>query len=504
MAIGFVQVNYNGATSGLTTSNPLVMPAAANFTAGNCLIALGAWGQTSGVPTVTTTGGTGSDTFTSVYSGGPDSATGSSTNYGIWVLRSVGSGRTGIQVSYPSNPTGAYGDIVCYEVSGLPSASLDKAQFATALGSVSPYVTASTGTLNATNEFCVEYSLGTSSSGAASAPWIDMGQTIPGTAGRAGYQIVSSNAAIFGSMDRGSNTNGFIYCATFRSLAASQGAAAGTGAAAATGIAILTAIGAAGGGANAANAVGSAQTLARGSSIGAGSANASSLLISIGRGAAAGTGAATAVLIAPTVRAGSASGFGVAIGVGFASFVAPPITVVPRKIATASPDVPDIRLVQNRLFPQYSVTVDWSLLSDGTLDDTQALATAVIVALGTNALAGDFDVLPDPDSNDRMGWWGDLDAATIWGGWNIGSKLWLLQRSKIVPAGPGQPSTLMLVENYIRDAIQPFVDRKICSSFNVWTTRVDTQRIDALIRLYRGPQQEIELRYQVLWNGIVI
>ena len=61
----------------------------------------------------------------------------------------------------------------------------------------------------------------------------------------------------------------------------------------------------------------------------------------------------------------------------------------------------------------------------------------------------------------------------------------------------------MLVENYIREAIQPFVDRKICSGFDVWATRVGKQRIDALIRIYRGPQREIELRYQVLWDEMV-
>jgi phage gp46-like protein len=165
-------------------------------------------------------------------------------------------------------------------------------------------------------------------------------------------------------------------------------------------------------------------------------------------------------------------------------------------------NVPDIRLVQNNLFPQYSVTVDWSLLPDGTLDDRQALATAVIVALGTNALASDDDILPDPDSTDRCGWWGDLDASTIWNGWPIGSKLWLLRRSKIIPASAGQASTLTLVGNYIRTAIQPFVDRKICSGFNVWVTRVNPQRVDALIRIYRGPEREIELRYAVLWDAM--
>jgi phage gp46-like protein len=170
---------------------------------------------------------------------------------------------------------------------------------------------------------------------------------------------------------------------------------------------------------------------------------------------------------------------------------------------TGSINVPDIRLVQNNVFPNYSVTVDWLLQPNGQLDDTQALATAVIVALGTNALASDDDVLPDPDSTDRCGWWGDLDAGLIWNGWPIGSKLWLLRRSKIVPAGPGVASTLSLVTSYIRLALQPFVDRKICSGFDVWATRVDKQRIDALIRIYRGPLREIELRYAMLWDAMV-
>ena len=165
-------------------------------------------------------------------------------------------------------------------------------------------------------------------------------------------------------------------------------------------------------------------------------------------------------------------------------------------------NVPDIRLVQNNLFPKYSVTVDWALLPDGTLDDTQALATAIIVALGTNGLASDYDILPDPDSNDRMGWWGDLDAQLIWNGWPIGSKLWLLRRSSITPAMASQGSTMAAVENYIKAAIQPFVDRKICSGFDIWTTKVNTQRIDALIRIYRGPLPDIELQYAVLWDAM--
>ncbi|QIG93800.1 MULTISPECIES: phage GP46 family protein [Bradyrhizobium] len=169
---------------------------------------------------------------------------------------------------------------------------------------------------------------------------------------------------------------------------------------------------------------------------------------------------------------------------------------------SSAANVPDIRLVQNNIFPKYSVTLDWLLLPDGTLDDSQALATAVCVALGTNALAAPDDVLPDPDSNDRCGWWGDLDAELIWNGWPIGSKLWLLRRAKINPASAREGSTVMMVENYIRVAMQPFVDRKVCSSFDVWVNRVDTQRIDALLRVYRGPAQPIDLRYEVLWDAM--
>jgi phage gp46-like protein len=165
--------------------------------------------------------------------------------------------------------------------------------------------------------------------------------------------------------------------------------------------------------------------------------------------------------------------------------------------------MPDVRLVQNTLFPKYSVTVDWSLLSDGTLDETQALATAVIVALGTDRLADPDDILPDPDSTDRAGWWGDLDAEEIWDGWPIGSRLWLLKRDKIVGPESYQGATVVRVENYIREAIQPFLERRIASRMAVEATRVGREQIDALVRIYRGPTLEIELRYQILWDGII-
>jgi phage gp46-like protein len=165
--------------------------------------------------------------------------------------------------------------------------------------------------------------------------------------------------------------------------------------------------------------------------------------------------------------------------------------------------LPDIRLVQNTLFPGAGhVVMDWQLLSDGTLDETQALATAVIVALGTDSLADPSDILPDPDSTDRAGWWGDLDAQEIWNGWPLGCKLWLLQRDKIVGPEAQQGATVTRVEYYIQAAIQPFLDRRIGSRMLVKAERVGPEQINAIVRLYRGPLLEIELQYQILWNEI--
>ena len=142
------------------------------------------------------------------------------------------------------------------------------------------------------------------------------------------------------------------------------------------------------------------------------------------------------------------------------------------------------------------------MLDDGTLDDSQALATAVIVALGTDRLASQSDILPDPDSTDRAGWWGDMDAEELFNGWPIGTKLWLLRRAKIV--GPEDPegATVTRVEQYIVEAIRPFIDNRIATSFSVEAHRNGVNRVDAHIIIYRGPKPPVELRFQVLWDGI--
>jgi hypothetical protein len=59
--------------------------------------------------------------------------------------------------------------------------------------------------------------------------------------------------------------------------------------------------------------------------------------------------------------------------------------------------------------------MDWVQSADG-LSEEEELASAVRVAIATDALAGIIEPLPDPDSVDRRGWGGDVDAEEIWGG----------------------------------------------------------------------------------------
>jgi len=158
----------------------------------------------------------------------------------------------------------------------------------------------------------------------------------------------------------------------------------------------------------------------------------------------------------------------------------------------------DIRVIEAVNLEQ--MMMDWLLLPNGTLDTTNELASAVSVALGTNRLASEEDVLPDPDSSDRQGWWGDYQAEEIWGGWPIGSRLWLLRRAKITQAPSREGSTLQRARDYCVEALQAFVDQQICTSFEVTSIRPDVDRIYVAVTIYRGPKVAIDLRFQILWE----
>jgi phage gp46-like protein len=160
-------------------------------------------------------------------------------------------------------------------------------------------------------------------------------------------------------------------------------------------------------------------------------------------------------------------------------------------------------MTDTRLKQYYSlegVTMDLLLTQLGELDEREEMATAVRVALGTDRQSAADEVLPDLDSTDRRGWWGDLQAEEIWSGWPIGCKNWLLTRAKITQAPSREGSTLERAKRYTEEALKPFIDKRIASNITVSAARTELQRIEVTATIYRGPISEIDLRYQLLWQ----
>lgn len=95
------------------------------------------------------------------------------------------------------------------------------------------------------------------------------------------------------------------------------------------------------------------------------------------------------------------------------------------------------------------------------------LNNAITISLFTDARASDDDSLPD-SSQDKRGYWGDIDLA---GNESLGSKLWLLGRSKIVS------DTLNTMHDYITEAVEWLVDDEHLLAINVTVER-DTDNVN--------------------------
>ena len=162
----------------------------------------------------------------------------------------------------------------------------------------------------------------------------------------------------------------------------------------------------------------------------------------------------------------------------------------------------DVQFLQKFDSLHYAIELDWLMSPVTIIGEAADLQSAVIVALGTDALASKTEQLPDLDATDRRGWWGDMDAEEIWGAWPVGSKLWLLSRAKITGPLASEGGTVARANSYARDAMRPFITNRIASKVDVDASRTATGRIDVSVVLNRGPDLNIELRYADLWDEL--
>lgn len=108
-----------------------------------------------------------------------------------------------------------------------------------------------------------------------------------------------------------------------------------------------------------------------------------------------------------------------------------------------------------------ALTFDWALV-DGDLQDDEGLDTAVAISLFSDRLANADDEIPD-GSADRRGWWGDAYLAPRADGSadHIGSRLWLLARSK------QELETAQRAQTYVQEALAWMTEDGIAGAVTV-------------------------------------
>lgn len=110
-------------------------------------------------------------------------------------------------------------------------------------------------------------------------------------------------------------------------------------------------------------------------------------------------------------------------------------------------------------------------ITERDLTRSEGLENAILISLFTDGRANIDDELP-VDDGDRRGWWGDAFPSDIDGQVRpIGSKLWLLSRSKITQ------ETLNRAQSYAAEALKWLVDDDLVAKIEVTTTRHDPRGI---------------------------
>lgn len=147
-------------------------------------------------------------------------------------------------------------------------------------------------------------------------------------------------------------------------------------------------------------------------------------------------------------------------------------------------------------------------VGDGTLqqdidfspdpEGIEALRSAATISILTHAWLSEEERRHDHTLKPG-GWWADEDAEEIWGvprGRAIGSKLRLLDRSKLSEATPFQ------AEEIIRESLAWMTDPQIrlATRIIVACRREGDGHLSADVRIIRGPKDEIALRFQSLWS----
>lgn len=135
---------------------------------------------------------------------------------------------------------------------------------------------------------------------------------------------------------------------------------------------------------------------------------------------------------------------------------------------------------------------DLSLI-DSDLASDRGLATAVALSLFTDRRAETDDTPPSGDARDRRGWWADQFAAVESD--RIGSRLWLLDRSK------RSNETVLRAQEYVREALAWMLEDRVVENIDV-TVETTGARITIAVGLKRPGRDPVSFRFAHSWDHL--
>jgi phage gp46-like protein len=133
------------------------------------------------------------------------------------------------------------------------------------------------------------------------------------------------------------------------------------------------------------------------------------------------------------------------------------------------------------------------LLIDSDLASDRGLTTAVLLSLFTDRRAETDDKPPSGDARDRRGWWAD-PFSTVEGD-RIGSRLWLLDRSK------RSNETVLRAQEYVREALAWMLEDRVVSSIDVTIETTESALLIA-VGLQRPGRDPVSFRFAHTWDHL--
>jgi phage gp46-like protein len=143
------------------------------------------------------------------------------------------------------------------------------------------------------------------------------------------------------------------------------------------------------------------------------------------------------------------------------------------------------------------LALDWQtdgadlLVEDDDLGGDDGLRTAILLSLFTDRRAEADDNLPAGDG-DRRGWWADEFSAV--GSDRIGSRLWLLDRSKATP------DIAKRAEEIAREALAWLIEDRVASSVDVAAAAGGI--LTLAVTVHRPTGDPVAFRFAQVWTGI--